>query len=392
MALTDTAVRKAKPADKPYKLADERGLYMLMKTNGSRYWRFDYRFESRRKTLALGVYPDVGLKAARDRRDQARKLLADGVDPGANRRAAKEARTERASNSLETVAREWYSKYSPTWASSHSGRLLRRLEIHVFPWVGGRPIAEIEAPELLRVLRRMEEGGALETAHRVLRVCGQIFMYAVATSRCKRNPCGDLRKSLPPAQGTHFSATLDRKRLAQILRAMRGYEGTFIVRCALYLAPLVFVRPVELRTAKWEGVHLDTAEWHYTVTKTKTPHIVPLSTQSVEILRELHPLTGHEKYVFPGGRSPGRPMSESTLLGALRCLGVDKTEMTIHGFRAVARTLLDEVLGYRPDFIEHQLAHAVRDPNGRAYNRTTHLEGRREMMQAWADYLDKMVS
>lgn len=390
MPLTDVAIRKAKAAEKPIKLYDERGLYLEVSPGGGKWWRLKYRIDGKEKRLSLGVYPDVGLKEARDRRDAARKLLADGVDPSENRKAQKAVKANRAANSFEILAREWYAKFSSTWADLHRDRVLRRLERDVFPWIGPRPVAEVTAIELLSVIRRVEGRGALDTAHRVLSTCGQVFRYAVATARAKHDPSGDLRGALPPAETNHFAATTDPNRVAEILRAMDGYEGTFIVKCALRLAPLVFVRPGELRKAEWVDMDLEAAEWRYFVTKTKTYHIVPLSTQAVEILRELKPLTESGRYVFPSARSITRPMSENAVLAAMRRMGIGKEEMTGHGFRAVARTILDEVLGVRPDFIEHQLAHAVRDPNGRAYNRTAHLAERRKMMQQWADYLDKL--
>ena len=390
MPLTDTAIRNAKPGEKPVKLFDERGLYLEISPTGGKWWRLKYRFDGKEKRLSLGVYPDVSLKDARDRRDTARKLLADGIDPSENRKAQKSARADRMANSFEVVAREWFAKYSATWATNHGERIIRRFERDIFPWIGGRPIAEITAPELLTVVRRIESRGALETAHRALGNCGQVFRYAVATGRAERDPSGDLRGALPPVKGEHFAATTKPKRVAEILRAMDGYEGTLTVRCALRLAPLVFVRPGELRKAEWADIDLDAQEWRYTVTKTNTPHIVPLSRQAVEILRELQPLTGRGRFVFPGARSNGRPMSDNAILAAMRRMGIGKEEMSGHGFRAVARTILDEALGVRPDYIEHQLAHAVRDPNGRAYNRTAHLPERRKMMQQWADYLDKL--
>ena len=388
--LTDVTIRNAKPGEKTVKLFDERGLYLEISSTGGKWWRFKYRFDGKEKRLSLGVYPDVSLKDARDRRDTARKLLADGIDPSENRKAQKSARADRVANSFEVVAREWFAKYSATWAANHGDRIIRRFERDIFPWIGGRPIAEITAPELLTAIRRIESRGALETAHRALGNCGQVFRYAVATGRAERDPSGDLRGALPPVKGEHFAATTEPKRVAAILRAMDGYQGTLTVRCALRLAPLVFVRPGELRKAEWADIDLDAAEWRYTVTKTNTPHIVPLSKQAVAILRELQPLTGRGCFVFPGARSSGRPMSDNAILAALRRMGIDKEEMSGHGFRAVARTILDEVLGVRPDYIEHQLAHAVRDPNGRAYNRTAHLPERRKMMQQWADYLDKL--
>jgi len=384
MPLSDTAVRNAKAKEKPYKLADEKGMYLLANKAG-KYWRFDYRFEGKRKTLALGVYPDVNLKEARDKRDNVRRQIAQGIDPGAQKKATKAAESE----TFEAIAREWFAKFAPNWAKNHSEKIIRRLERDIFPWLGKRPIREITAPDLLTVLRRIE-GRALETAHRALQNCGQIFRYAIATGRADRDISADLKGALPPAKLGHFAAVTDPKKIGALLRAIDAFEGTFPVKCALKLAPLVFVRPGELRTAEWEHIDLDRAEWCYTVTKTNTPHIVPLSAQAVEILKELHPLTGHGRYAFPSVRTLNgdKPMSDMALLAALRRMGFEKDEMSVHGFRALARTVLDEVLGFRPDIIEHQLAHTVRDPNGRAYNRTKHLEERRRMMQAWADYLD----
>lgn len=334
----------------------------------------------------------MSLKDARDRRDEARKQVAAGIDPGAHRKAQKTATIAKQANSFEVVAREWHAKYSPNWALSHSSKIIRRLELDVFPWIGGNPIADIDAQQLLTVIRRIEQRGALETAHRALGNCGQVFRYAVATGRADRDPTGDLRGALPPVKGSHFAAVTDPEHVAELLRAMDAYEGTLVVRCALRLAPLVFVRPGELRHAQWSDIDLDAAEWRYTVSKTNTQHIVPLCSQAVSLLQELLPLTGKGRYVFPSARTPkgDRPMSDNALLSAMRRMGIEKDEMSGHGFRAMARTILDEVLGFRPDLIEHQLAHAVRDPNGRAYNRTAHLPERRRMMQEWADYLDKL--
>ena len=390
--LTDTAIRKIKPGDKPIRMFDGGGLYLEVSPAGGKWWRLKYRFDGKEKRLSLGVYPDVGLKDARERRDANRKLLAAGIDLSENRKAMKSVRAERASNSFEVVTREWFAKYSPNWAEHHRDRMIRRFERDIFPWMGGRPIAEITAPELLAVVRRIESRGALETAHRALGTCGQVFRYAVATGRAQHDPSGDLRGALPPTKGEHFAAVTDPKRVGELLRAINGYQGTLTVQCALRLAPLVFVRPGELRRAQWADIDLDTAEWRYTVSKTETEHIVPLAKQAVAILREVHGLTGGGQYVFPGGRSPKRPMSDNAILAALRRMGIGKDEMSGHGFRAMARTILDEVLGVRPDLIEHQLAHAVRDPLGRAYNRTAHLPERRKMMQQWADYLDKLTA
>ncbi len=390
MPLTDTSIRNAKPSEKSIRLYDSQGLYLEVSPAGGKWFRLKYRFDGKENRMSLGVYPDVSLKDARVRRDEARKLLASGVNPSENRKAQKSARADGMANSFEVVAREWFAKHSPTWAANHSRGILSRLERDVFPWIGSHPTAVITAPDILTVVRRIESRGALETAHRTLSNCGQVCRYAIATGRATHNPASDLRGALPPVKGAHLAATTDPKRVAEILRAMGGYEGTLTVRCALRLAPLLFVRPGELRKAEWEDIDLESAEWRFTVSKTHTSHIVPLSTQALEILHELKPLTGRGRFVFPGARSNQRPMSDNAILAALRRMGIPKDEMSGHGFRAVARTILDEVLGVRPDFIEHQLAHAVRDPNGRAYNRTAHLPERRKMMQLWSDYLDKL--
>lgn len=390
MSLTNITIRNAKPAAKPTKLFDGGGLYLEISPAGGKWWRLKYRIDGKEKRLSLGVYPEVSLKDARDRRDEARKLLANGVDPSENRKAKKAAKVNQIANSFEIIAREWLAKYSATWTENHTTRTMRRLERDVFPWIGTMPIAHITAPILLSIMQRVEKRGALETAHRTLSNCGQIFRYAIATGRAERDPSADLRGALPPVKEKHFAAITEPKQVSELLQAIDGYKGTLIVHCALRLAPLVFVRPGELRTAKWSDIDLDKAEWRYTVTKTNTEHIVPLSRQALDILNELHPLTGRGQFVFPSARSNERPMSDNAILAAMRRLGIDKSEMTGHGFRAMARTILDEVLGVRPDYIEHQLAHAVRDPNGRAYNRTAHLVERKKMMQQWADYLDDL--
>lgn len=389
--LTDPKCKNAKAKEKSYKLADEKGLYLEVMPNGAKYWRMKYRYGGKEKRLAFGVYPEIGLKEARAKRDDARKLLADGADPGETRKAMKAAQVADA-ETFEVVAREWWGKNAPAWAENHSNRTLRRLERDIFPWLGNAPIRTIDAPKLLAALRRIESRGAVESAHRALQNCGQIFRYAIATGRAERDISADLKGALPPVKGGHFAAMTEPKQVAELLRAIDDYQGTLTVQCALKLAPLFFVRPGELRQAEWAHFDLDAAEWRYTVTKTDTAHIVPLATQAIELLRELHALTGNGRYVFPSARTPNgsRPMSDVALLAALRRMGFSKDEATVHGFRALARTVLDEVLGFRPDYIEHQLAHAVRDPNGRAYNRTAHLPERRRMMQSWADYLDAL--
>ncbi|MDD2759465.1 MAG: integrase arm-type DNA-binding domain-containing protein [Methylomonas sp.] len=389
--LTDPKCKNAKSKDKAYKLADEKSLYLEVMPNGAKYWRMKYRFGGKEKRLAFGVYPETGLKEARTKRDEARKLLADGADPGETRKAMKAAQVAD-TDTFEVVAREWFAKNAASWVENHGNRIIRRLERDIFPWLGNAPIRGIDAPKLLGALRRIEERGAVETAHRALQNCGQIFRYAIATGRAERDISADLKGALPPVKGGHFSAVTEPKQVAELLRAIDAYQGTFTVQCALKLAPLFFVRPGELRQAEWKDFDLEAAEWRYTVTKTDTAHIVPLATQALSILQELHAATGHGRYVFPSARTPNgsRPMSDVALLAALRRMGFDKDETSVHGFRALARTILDEVLGFRPDFIEHQLAHAVRDPNGRAYNRTAHLAERKKMMQSWADYLDSL--
>lgn len=390
MPLSDTTCKNAKPKDKLYKLADEKGMFLLIKTNGSKYFRLKYRFAGKEKVLALGVYPETTLKEAREERDRARKQIGDGIDPSENRKAVKLSKAESAANSFEVIAREWYENKMIGKSEHHRKRALSLFNRDMFPYIGSKPISDIKAVELLTVLRRIEARNAIETAHRALQICGQVFRYAIATGRTERDITPDLRGSLRQAKEGHFSAVTEPKQAAELLRIIDSYTGTFIVKSALQLAPLVFVRPGELRQAEWEHIDLESKEWRYFVTKTEVQHIVPLSTQAVNILQELKPLTGHGRFVFPSARTPNgsRAMSDVALLAALRRMGVGKDEMTVHGFRALARTILDEVLGFRPDFIEHQLAHAVRDPNGRAYNRTSHLPERHKMMQAWADYLD----
>jgi integrase len=393
MPLTDTAVRKAKPKEKPSRLADEKGLYLEIMPNGSRYWRMKYRFAGKEKRLAMGVYPDISLAEARDRRDQARKLLANGVDPGTAKQESKRAAKAATENSFEAVAREWFTKHSPRWVESHSEKIIRRFERDVFPWIGNRPIAHITAPELLTVLRRIEDRGAIDTAHRAHQNCGQVFRYAVATGRAERDPSSDLRGALPPASKRHHAAITDHKAIGALLRAIDGYQGSFVTKCALRLAPRVFVRPGELRKAEWSEINLDTAEWRIPAEKMKmrAAHVVPLSAQAVTILHELHALTGDGKYIFPGVRTRSRPMSENTVNAALRRLGYSTDEMTGHGFRSMASTLLNEQ-GWNRDAIERQLAHAERDNVRAAYNYAEHLPERRKMMQHWSDYLDGLAT
>jgi integrase len=388
--LTEVKIRAARPGEKNRRMSDERGLYLEITPAGGKLWRFKYYFGGVEKRLALGKYPEITLREARDRREEARKLLAHGVDPSEHRKKLKMATKAAAENKFETIAREWHQKNSDTWVASHRDLVLRRLKNDIFPWLGQQAIDGIDPPELLEVLRRVEARGAIETAHRELQVIGQIFRFAVATGRCDRDITADLKGALSPAQNNHLAAVTEPKRFGEILQMIDGYQGGIVVRCALRLAPLVFVRPGELRFAQWTDIDFEQAEWRFVVTKTRTPHIVPLSRQALAIFKEIQPVTGHKQYVFSNPRSPLKPMSENAVLAALRYLGINKEEMSGHGFRASARTMLDEVLKFPPHLIEHQLAHIVKDPLGRSYNRTQHLEERREMMQGWADFLDRL--
>lgn len=393
VALTDLQIKTAKPKDKDYKLTDGEGLFLLVATSGGKRWRFKYRFGGKEKLLALGTYPDISLQEARGKLREARNLLANGLDPSAAKQARKVARVEQAEvieNTFGVVAREWHDKFSGQWSSGHAATIMDRLTRDVFPWLGNKPVSEVRPLDLLAILRRVEGRGALETAHRIRTICGQVLRYATATGRAERDFAADLRGALPPVREKHHAALTDPKEVAELLRAIEGFQGTFHVKCALKLAPMLFVRPGELRQMEWSELDLEGAQWNIPAEKMKMkiPHIVPLAKQAVEILRELQPLTGYGRYVFPCHRSPLRPMTNNAVNAALRRMGYTSEEMTGHGFRAMARTILDEVLQIRPDYIEHQLAHAVKDPNGRAYNRTAHLAERRKMMQLWADYLD----
>ncbi|MFZ5622209.1 MAG: tyrosine-type recombinase/integrase [Pseudomonadota bacterium] len=393
MPLTDTAIRNSKPQAKPVKLFDERGLFLLVSPAGGKWWRFSYRFGGKYKTLSMGVYPDVGLKEARERRDAARKQLAAGIDPGTQRKAEKATRAELAANTFEAVAREWFIRHLDAKAPSHRDKVVRRLELYVFPYLGTCPIAEIRAPEILAVVRRIEARNVLETAHRALQNVGQVIRYAVATGRAESDPTQALRGALPPTTRQHMAAPTDPAKVGEILRSQDGFNGGPVVSAALRLLPLLFVRPGELRTMRWCDIDLSAGEWRYRASKTKTDHLVPLSRQAVAILEELRPLTEHLPggWVFPGGRSPKMPLSNSAINAAYKRMGIDtRSELTGHGWRACARTLLHERLNHPPEVIEHQLAHAVPDALGTAYNRTKFIKERREMMQAWADYLDTL--
>jgi integrase len=414
MPLTEIACRNAKPHEKPYKLADEKGLFLYVTPAGGKSWRYKYRFAGKEKVLALGLYPEISIKQAREQHDQARKLLATGIDPAEQKQAKKEelkAKAEakkRASlgeilpGSFEHVAREWWeSVHCPAVSPSHAERNLARLKQNVFPLIGNRPLAQIEPPELLACLRRIVDRGAIETAHRTKDACSQIFRYGIATGLCTRNPASDLKDALPPTGARHLAAITDPEEAGKLLRAIAGYKGGWITRIALQLSALLFLRPGELRQLEWEWVNWEEAMLQLPSALMKrrkaaklngNPHLVPLARQSLELLRELQGLTGSGRLMFPSMLSNKRPMSENTVNTALRRLGYSNDVMTAHGFRAMARTMAAERLDIQPQVIEAQLAHEVPDALGRAYNRTQFIRQRRDLMQVWADYLDQLAA
>ncbi len=397
--LSDVQVKNAKPQEKDMTLFDGGGLYLLVGKQkhdpagkplpASKLWRMKYRYSGKERLLSFGAYPAVTLSDARQRREEAKKLLANGIDPSEAKKAHKAAMAENNANNFEKIARDWHAQKQADWTENHAKRLLRGLEVDVFPFIGSKPINEIRTPELAELLERIASR-TLETAHRLKIAIDMTFKYAVVRGKCEQNPAASLRGVLPTVKNKHMAAPTDPKEVAPLLRAIDGFTGSFIVKCAMQLAPLLFVRPGELRQAEWSEIDLEAAEWNISAEKMKmrVAHLVPLSRQAIEILKSLQPLTGHGKYVFPCHRSPLRCMSENAVNAGLRRLGFDKQEITGHGFRAMARTILDEVLQFRPDIVEHQLAHKVKDPLGRAYNRTSHLAERRKMMQVWSDYLD----
>ncbi len=390
--LTATEVKKAGHKSKPWKLADGGGLYLLINPNGARYWRYDYRYAGKRRTFALGVSPEISLKAARDKHREARSLLDQGVDPNQERRSVKLTCHSSAANTFEAIGREWFEVRMLDKSEGHQRRTRSTLEKDLYPYLGSQPISSVTAPELLAALRRIESRDAVDMAHQAKRIAGKVFRYAIVTGRTQRDPSRDLDGALREPKRNHFAAIVDPVGVGKLMTAIENYRGSPIVRAALNISPLLFQRPGEIRAMEWSEINWDENRWEISAVKMKMrlPHIVPLSTQAIDLLNELHPLTGRGKYVFPSLRGPHRCLSDNTVRIALRILGYDKETMTAHGFRAMARTILDEVLGYRVDWIEHQLAHAVKDPNGRAYNRTAHLEGRAEMMQGWADYLYRL--
>lgn len=399
--LTDTVVKKAKAAERPVRLYDGGGLYLEVTPNGGKWWRLKYRFGGKEKLLSMGTYPDTGLKDAREKRDAARKLLASNIDPSAARKAEKSGRSLAAANSFEAVAREWHASKGSGWSVDHAKRTLLRMENNVFPWIGQAPIADVTAPDLLKVIRRIEARGAIETAHTVMQQCGQVFRYSIATGRCERNPVPDLRGALKPVIVTHMAAVTDPKEAGALMRSIADYRGHPVTRAALVLSALVFQRPGNVRAAEWSELDLDAAMWTVPSDKIKRtvqakisgrPHLIPLATQAVAELRDIYNLTGHGRFVFPSLLTGEKCMSENTINTSLRRMGYSKDDMTAHGFRAMARTLMVEKLNVNPEVIEAQLAHGKSGPLGMAYDRAEFMEQRRAMMQAWADYLDKLAA
>jgi integrase len=396
MSLTFLEVRNAKSKDKPYKLSDGEGLYLLINPSGSKLWRFKYRFDGKEKLLSIGIYPDLSLAEARDHRDQARNQLANNFDPSEIKRINRQQRDVVTSNSVEAVAQDWFERHLSKKAETTKTKVISRMERFVLPYIGKRPVSEVTAPDILEVVRRVETIGSLDTAHRVLQEIGQIFRYAIQTARAESDPTPALRGALPPITQNNFASPAeDPVKVGELLRTLEGFKGSPVVAAAIKILPMVFCRPGELRMMKWADINFETAEWRYTASKKQTPHLVPLTKQVLVVLRDLYPLTGHLQggYVFVGGRSSMRPMSDAAINAAYRRLGIDtRTELTGHGWRSVARTILHEKLGYDPDVIERQLAHKVKTANGTAYDRTQFLAERKPMMQAWSDYLDKLKS
>jgi len=390
--LTDTKLRTLKPREKVYRVADANGLCIEVRPSGAKLWRYRYRHAGKPSMAALGEYPTMSLAEARSERDQARAQVKEGLNLAHVAKAERAARMERASNTFASVALEFLAKREKEGMGMDSVERGRRLIEKDLASIRNLPVAEVSATILLAALRKMEKRGIVESAHRARGLAGQVFRYAIATGRAERNPAADLIGALERPKTKHFASIILPSKIGELLRSIYNYQGSLVTIAALKLAPVVFVRPGELRYAEWSEINLDKAVWDIPAEKMKMkqPHLVPLSDQAVSILRELHFLTGGGKYVFPGVRSMRRPISENTVNAALRYMGYDSDTMTGHGFRAMARTVMDEELGFPVDHIEHQLAHAVKDANGRAYNRTSHLPARRKMMQAWADYLDSL--
>lgn len=386
--LTDTKLRALKPRAKPYRLADANGLCVEVRPTGVKAWRYRYRYAGKASMVTIAEYPAMSLGEARAERDRLRALVRGGADPAQVARVERAAKAKQSESTFGAIAQELLIKRAKEGLSIGSVKRERRLIEKDLATITVLPITALSAPILLAALRKLEKRGVVETAHRARSLAGRVFRYAIATGRAESNPADSLVDALEKSQTKHFATITEPERIGALLRDIYAYRGSPVTQAALKLAPLLFVRPGELRKALKVDIDLGAAEWRFTTSKTATPHIVPLCTQAIEILEDVIPRSGNSEYVFPGVRSPRRPMSNNTINAALRYMGYDSDTITGHGFRAMARTVLDEVLGYRIDFIEQQLAHAVRDPLGRAYNRTKHLAERKKMMQEWADYLD----
>ena len=391
MPLVDTRIRSLKYPGKPTKYSDGGGLHLYLSASGKKLWRMTYYFERKEKLLSFGEYPIISLEKAREKRMEAKQLLADGIDPGAQKKAAKEARRSEVNDTFRNIALEWHDTRTADFTEKHRGTVMYRLEKYIFPLIGNEHVAGMEAPDILAVIRPIEHAGQNETARRLLQIISQVYRYAVITGRAKRNPASDLHGALRPRKVTHRAAITEPAKVGQLLRDCDNYKGYFPIVCALRLAPLVFVRPTELRAAEWGEFNLDGQEWRIPAVrmKMKQLHIVPLSRQAIQILEDLKAFSGNGKYLFPSTRTETRPLSDATLLNALRRMGYAKDEMCTHGFRSIASTLLNE-LGYNRDWIERQLAHSERNDVRAAYNYAEYLPERRKMMQAWADYLDDL--
>lgn len=391
MSLTDRSIISLKTTGKPHKHFDGGGLHIHVSPTGGKLWRLAYRFNGKAKLLSLGAYPAVTLKMARDRRDEAKSLIARDIDPGEHKKDLKRLSAALTENTFEAIGREWHAKTRDIWEEKRAKAILSHLEKNVFPFIGKMPIATIKAPDLLGVAKRIEERGANYYAHAVMQTCGRVFRYAIATGKAEHDITADLRGALAPHKAKHFASITDPRQVGQLLRAIDGYQGEFITACALKIAPLVFVRPSELRCAVWTEFDFANAEWRIPAERMKMAeqHIIPLSRQALELFEDLRKVTGYGKYLFPSVRTGSRPMSDNTLNAALRRLGYSREEMTGHGFRSMASTRLNE-LGWNRDAIERQLAHGDRDSVRASYNFAEFLPERRKMMQAWANHLDEL--
>lgn len=391
MKLTDNKIRNLKPREKQYKVSDGKNLFLIITPNGSKYWRYKYIFNEKEKTLAIGVYPNITLSQAREKRNEAKQQLANGNDPSFIKQTKQLIRKQTAQNTFEAVAREWHSKFLSKWSEKYAIKTVDRLEKNIFPWIGNKPISEVTSMELLKLLQKIEARGARETAHRVLQICGQIFRYAIVTAKVEIDPSAALKGALEPVPKNHYASITNPEEIGKLLRSIDSYNGYLVTKYALKLSALLFVRPGELRAAEWSEFNFDNAEWRIPAAKMKmkSVHIVPLSTQAIAILRQLQQITGQQKYLFPGLVNSYRPMSDNTITCALRRLGYTSNEMTAHGFRSMACTILNEQ-GWNRDAIERQLAHMERNHIRAAYNYAEYLTERRKMMQEWADYLEKL--